>query len=259
MLPYQILKSLCDGRLFLEGLPEATVFDRSGLRVPENPKPLNEGQKLGHLYEDALGELLEASERYDLLERGLQIQRGRHETVGELDFLFRDSVSAKLIHLELAVKFYLALESPTGLLMPGPNARDNYYHKLERLRTHQLTLTRRFPELLPEPYQRAPIDVQHLVMGCVFDHVQAERLAQPEYLSPSVRRGLWVRQSEFQTHFPDCTTPLVIPKPLWPVEEVSASQLSPFNLDAPLSRCTLLKVSTEEKPVFITPDAYPKQ
>jgi len=259
MFTRQILNALSTGNLFLQDLPEAPCFDQSTLHVPDVHKPLNLEQKLGHLYEDGLSQLLEKSVQYELLERGLQLQRGRHETVGELDFLFRDTLSERLIHLELAVKFYLAIESPDGLLLPGPNSRDNFYNKLQRLRTHQLTLTTRFQDLLPARYQSERIHPEHLVIGCLFDHISAQAQATPEYIHSHVRRAHWLRQSEFPIHFPDCTSPLVIPKPLWPVENPLESQLEPFDLEAPISRCTMLKIPNQHKPIFITPDTYPVQ
>ena len=261
MYTRQILNALCSGPSFLVDVPEADVFDRSGLEVPDSGSPLDLDQKLGYIYEDGLRKLLDATERYEVLEHGLQIQRDRHQTIGELDFLFRDTSSPDLIHLELAVKFYLAIDSAEGLLLPGPNSRDNYYNKLERLRSHQLTLAKRFPELLPPQYQKEVIHTQHLVIGCLFDHIDTHSLAEPPYIHPNARRGIWLCQSEFQAYFPHCTTPLVIPKPLWAVDVsvIADSQLTPFDLEAPLTRCTMLKVANEDKAVFITPDNYPEQ
>jgi len=261
MVTRQILTALCKGSLFLEDLPEGRVFDREGLIVESETPELRLNQKLGHLYEDGLELLLEASERYEVLEKGLQLQRGRHETLGELDYLCRDTQSGDLVHLELAVKFYMAIKSSDELLLPGPNARDNYYNKLERMRNHQLTLTTRFREFLPTKYQVEEVQVRQLVIGCLFDHVKAEELACPPFVHADVRRGLWLRQKEYEGFFPDSSTPLVIPKPLWPVgiESINEGQLESLDLSEPLDRCTLVKVSETNMPVFITPDCYPEQ
>jgi len=257
----QILSALCHSPLFLDNLPEGSTFDRTYLNVPENPQPLNPQQKLGHLYEDGLLNLIEASTRYDVLEKGLQLQRDRTQTIGELDFLLRDKTSGQLIHLELAVKFYLAIETSGELLLPGPNSRDNYYNKLDRLRTHQLTLGNRFRQLLPSTYQTEPLISNQLTIGCLFDHISAPHKATPRFLHPLARRGLWLRQEEFISHFPKNPRPLMIPKPLWPVEEnsIGEHQCEPLDLTSPLTRCTLVKLPSLTKPVFITPDEYPQQ
>lgn len=256
-----ILSALCESPSFLEDLPEADTFDRKDLVLPVKAHALNVAQKLGYLYEDALVKLLESSARYTVLEQGLQLQEGKHRTIGELDFLFRDEASGKLIHLELAVKFYLAIQTETELLLPGPDARDNYYNKLKRLRAHQLTLPHRFRALLPLPYQQESIQTQHLVIGCLFDHIREKSLARPEFINPQVRRGKWLRQAEYLEHFPSSATPLIIPKPLWPValERLESVDLEPLDLTLPLDRCTMVKVEGYNAPLFIAPDCYPEQ
>lgn len=238
--------------------PEAESFDRSDLILSTNNGPLSLDQKLGHLYEDALQLILLASARYELLEKNLQLQDGIHKTLGELDFLLRDRQTDELIHLELAVKFYLAVETSDGLQLPGPDARDNYFKKIERLRTHQLVLTEKFRQHLPEKYRKETITSQHLILGCLFAHISVENPAQPKFLNPSARRGRWLRQSELPAHFPDRRIE-VIPKPLWPVaiDHLASQHLRPFQNESPLERCVMVKIEDHPKPVFVTPDAYP--
>jgi len=97
--------SLLEGPLLVGDLPEARVFSRKNW-LPRVPKTaLNLEQKLGHLYEDALALVLGE----DLLEQNLQLRKDIHTTVGELDFLLCSKNDGPLIHLELATKFYLAV------------------------------------------------------------------------------------------------------------------------------------------------------
>lgn len=124
--------------LLVGDLPEAKCFCRSILRRPEVLPDLNLRQKLGHLFEDALASLLVASHKVDLLHQNLQLRDENRTTVGEMDFLIRHRSNSALVHLELATKFYLAVETPSGITLPGPDARDNYFRKLARLRDHQL-------------------------------------------------------------------------------------------------------------------------
>ncbi len=254
-----IYGALCKASLFLAEVPEAGVFERSALGLPTGERPLNFNQKLGHLYEQALAHLIDASARYDLLEQGLQLQRDKAQTVGELDYLIRDLESGRLVQLELAVKFYLAVESDQGVLLPGPDARDNYGNKLCRLRTHQLTLAQRYRRLLPAAYQTEEIDSQHLVIGCLFDHYHASRPAQADHLSPTVRRGRWIHQSDFCEVVASDDEPYAIPKPYWPVPDVPRDLCIPLDLSVPLSRCVMVQLQSEHDPLFIAPDGYPIQ
>ena len=252
-----ILQAICDCPILVGDCPEAESFDRADLILPANSAKLSLDQKLGHIYEDALELVLKASDRYELLEKSLQLQDGIHKTLGELDFLFRDHESGTLIHLELAVKFYLAVETSDDLLLPGPDARDNYFKKLDRLRTHQLTLAQRYREHLPSAYREEEITSQHLILGCLFDHVSATSPALPDFLNLNARRGRWLRQSEFSKHFPEKPRSEIIPKHLWPVATEQLSDLENFDHSTALERCVLLKIEGEAMPVFLAPDHYP--
>ncbi|QQL46123.1 DUF1853 family protein [Sulfuriroseicoccus oceanibius] len=254
-----ILHALCNSPLLIKHLPEASSFDREPLSPAEVSSPLNLDQKLGHLYEDALALLIQSSHRYELLERNLQLQSSIHKTQGEIDFLLRDHASGRLIHLELAVKFYLAVQSPDGLLLPGPDARDNFFKKLHRLRSHQLILTKKYRDHLPAKYRNESIAPQHLILGAVFDHITSGHPAEAEFLSHGARRGHWLRQCELITHFPNRHIQ-TIPKHLWPVEtsQLPSHLLHPFSNDSPLDRCLLLKIQDHPHPIFLTPDNYPQ-
>jgi len=248
--------SLLEGPLLVGDLPEARVFSRKNW-LPCVPKTaLNLEQKLGHLYEDALALVLGE----DLLEQNFQLRKDIHTTVGELDFLLCSKNDGPLIHLELATKFYLAVNTPNGLVFPGPDARDNYQRKLQRLREHQLTLTQQHRDCLPECYRKKEIEVRQLIYGCLFDHIETEKIAHPDWISPNCRRGRWLHLSECHHHFRPETEFRLIPKPLWPVplrfldRHLLARWKPPENLD----RCVMVAVEEELQPYFIAPSTYPK-
>ncbi|MEJ6580515.1 MAG: DUF1853 family protein [Akkermansiaceae bacterium] len=254
-----LLHSLINAPLLVGNLPEASTFPRHHLTLPDTTPDLNLHQKLGHLYEDALGLLLTNSPRYDLLAQNLQIQTDIHTTVGELDFLLRDLTSGQLIHLELATKFYLAVETDTGLTLPGPDARDNYFRKLTRLRTHQLQLPRLSQSHLPPEFRHQAIVTQQLIYGCLFDHIESTAPATPESLNPNCRRGKWLTIDHLLRHFPPDTTFQIIPKPLWPVpfELLQNIPLEPWSATPSIDRCLMLKADDHHSPYFITPPNYP--
>jgi hypothetical protein len=254
-----LLQSLVQGPLLIGDLPEAARFPHHELALPTRNTPLKLQQKLGHLYEDALAILLEASPGFDLLARNLQIQSNAQTTVGELDFLVRDLGNNQLIHLELATKFYLAVETPAGLTLPGPDVRDNYFRKLQRLRCHQLPLAQNHRNALPEVYRHQPIVARHLIYGCLFDPIGSPKLASPDFIHPHCRRGRWLTTDECADHFTPANDLQIIPKALWPVplpliEDIPLESWSPHT---PIERCLMLRANDDPTPYFVTPSNYP--
>jgi len=261
-----LFQSLIEQPPLLADLPEATTFPCKSLVFPEATCALNLQQKLGHLYEDALAVLLESTPRYDILAQGLPIRQDAGHTLGELDYLLRDLVSDRTIHLELAVKFYLAVETESGLRLPGPDARDHYFRKLEKMRSHQLVLldkVDKFRDLLPEPFREQEIDVQQLVHGCIFNHVQATAPVQAEFLNPNGRRGKWLHVGECAEYFGENKLLKIIPKPLWPapMKIIAGLELEKWKPDEKMDRCVMVLQGAEEGaehcPYFIAPNGYP--
>lgn len=266
-----LYRSLIQSPLLLEDLPEGTAFPCHSLIPPEETATLNFQQKLGHLYEDALAVMLESTPRYNSLAQGLQIRQEAGHTLGELDFLVRDLVSGRLIHLELAVKFYLAVETETEVLLPGPDARDNYFRKLEKMRSHQLVLAKKFQDLLPDQFKGEEIIVQQLVHGCIFNHVNAHRPVETEFLNPMGRRGKWLHAEECAGYFGENTLLEIVPKPLWPVplEMMEGVQLEKWKPNEPhekVDRCMMVRAISRKEtrkkstdiPYFIAPNGYPR-
>lgn len=241
-------------------MPGAARLSRAGWVAPAAAVELNFDQKLGHLYEDALAALLLASPGIDLVEQNLQVQESIHSTVGELDFLIRDA-DGMLTHLELATKFYLAVKTDHGITFPGPDARDNYKRKIHRLLSHQLKLTQRHNDHLPERYRDANIVVKQLIYGCLFDHISAGALSFPELINPECRRGKWLHRSELAGYFSGGSQFYLVPKHLWPVpvKFLDEIPLEPWRPDMFADRCVMLRVQGHAFPYFVAPDEYPKQ
>ena len=206
-----IFQSLLASPLLVGDLLGAARFGRHGLVAPAVSVELNFDQKLGHLYEDALAAVFASSPSIELLEQNLQIQESIHSTVGELDFLIRDA-NGTLTHLELATKFYLAVKTDSGIVFPGPDSRDNYDRKIQRLLSHQLTLTERHKANLPPAYRDEEIIVKQLIYGCLFDHISEVDLSCPEFSNPECRRGKWLHRSELADHFSNDSQFFLIPK-----------------------------------------------
>lgn len=281
-IEHALFRSLVEGPLLVGDLPEAATFPYRALSIPAtiaSDNGLNLQQKLGHLYESALAVVLEASPRFDVLAGNLQIQKDAHTTVGELDFLLRDlSNDGQLIHLELATKFYLAVPAGegegNGLALPGPDARDNYFRKIERLREHQLVLAHKHRADLPAEYRDQNIVARQLIYGCLFDPIPVDDHVRPrvppvpldgppmaslEFLNPHCRRGRWLTIDQCSEHFPSGTEFHIIPKTLWPVplKFLEGFPLERWTPHTPVDRCVMLRVDDDAVPYFVAPSGYP--
>ena len=256
-----LLKSILDGPLLIGDLPESKSFCRSKLELATNVLDLNLNQKLGHLFEDALASLILASDRLELLEQNLQLRDEHLKTVGEVDFLLKENATPTLIHLELATKFYLAVATGDGIALPGPDARDNYYRKLARMRDHQLGLSVKFRSCLPLKYKDAAIESQQLVFGCLFDHIDASESFTPEFVLDKCRRGKWLHQQDCDRFFPVGSKFEIIPKSLWPVpfDFLNGIVLEPWTPQQQVDRCLMVRVNGGSTPIFVAPKNYPNQ
>lgn len=259
-----LMQSLRTAPLLGGDLPQAPCFDR--VLFGELPKDitLNFEQKLGRIYEEALGTLIEASPALRLLAANVQIFNAEGQTIGELDYLLRDQ-SGQALHLELAVKFYLAIEERDGSWRyPGPNATDNWQRKLERLKTHQLALsqTPEAKELLKSEFDIDEIKARQLIYGCLFFHVHGTRAPLPEGVAKNCRTGRWLRVSEWDSTFDNDMQPLIIPKTLWPVPP--SPELLPLYknagrdelINAARENCTMFTFENSPDVWFLAPDDW---
>lgn len=124
----------------ITGLP---AFNLSNLKLKKAINfELPTNIRLGHLAEKIVSELIKASSNYMVLYENLQIVKDKN-TIGEIDFIIKDSDLNQLIHMELAYKFYLY--DPSLSLDPinnwiGPNRNDSLSQKLEKLKRKQFPL-----------------------------------------------------------------------------------------------------------------------
>lgn len=119
---------------------------------------------LGKYAESLVTFYLENNSKYELLENNLQLIRN-NQTLGEIDFLFYQA--SQLIHLELAIKFYLRLEGSTDRYL-GPKAKDELANKLHKLTHHQSQLAIANADLLPAYLDAQEIKPKVLIKGVLF-------------------------------------------------------------------------------------------
>ena len=104
-------------------------------------QPIPTKIRLGHQMEHVLKQLLAHSRQFDLLIHNLTV-KNKKTTLGEVDFILRNRETDRLIHVELTYKFYIIhpeISAPVHRLM-GPNKRDMFFTKMEKIRTEQFPL-----------------------------------------------------------------------------------------------------------------------
>ncbi|CAA6689638.1 MULTISPECIES: DUF1853 family protein [unclassified Lentimonas] len=260
-----LLNSLRAAPLLVGDLAEAAILDRLLLgEVVSEGIELNFQQKLGHLYEDALECLLDASEQLDRIASHVQVVDDAGVTLGELDFVLYDRQQQMHVHLELAVKFYLATHTPEGWMYPGPDPRDNWQRKLDRMRTHQLLLSQQ-PEarrLLKDRFNVDTVVVCQLIYGRLFSPLSGDDCPLPEAIAPSAQRGQWLYVRAWESWFSGVDEVCLVPKALWPVvftaelkaelQRIEASEL----LSLATERCTMFVLPDSDEPFFLVPDDW---
>ncbi|WP_028669818.1 DUF1853 family protein [Saccharospirillum impatiens] len=116
--------------------------------------------KLGHYFEALVQTLFAVSPDYGILASNC-IVRSPTRTLGELDLLVEDRRQGAIVHLELALKFYLLIPAAQGIdpqcRWIGSGLKDFMTLKSNRLLSHQLSLPERarqenvWPKHLPRP------------------------------------------------------------------------------------------------------------
>ena len=116
---------------------EFPVIDLSAFQ----PKAIPNKIRLGHQMEYVFKQLVEHSLTYEILLHNLPIRQGK-QTLGEIDFIIKNVITKKLIHVELTYKFYIInpeISEPIHRLM-GPNKRDMFFTKIEKIKNEQFQL-----------------------------------------------------------------------------------------------------------------------
>ncbi len=163
-----MIKAQCIGFLNTPPIWQKKQFDIQQFEFPSlawdsfPPQAIPKNIRLGHQMEQVFQQLIKHSDSYQILLYNLPIRAGER-TLGEIDFILRDQVSGRLIHVELTYKFYLLDPeiSEPHLQLVGPNKRDLFFTKMEKIKDKQ------FP-LLHSPAGAKALQAQHI------DHLKIE-------------------------------------------------------------------------------------
>lgn len=144
---------------------------------------------------------------FRLIKRSLQI-KGQLNTLGECDFILEDRAK-NVIHLELAVKFYLQHmpQVPRWDNWIGPNTTDRLDLKMQRMFSHQLSLLSKeenYPFVTTEIKKLGiskTIESQHLIKGRLFFHFGTiKNNTLPESANEHLHRGYWLHNNDFKKY-----------------------------------------------------------
>lgn len=175
----------------------------------------SQNHRVGRYFERLISYYLTGICRFTMIAEQKQIIING-KTVGEIDFLFRDSCGQTL-HLETAVKFYLHLPDAThqGSRLVGPNPNDFFERKVDRMLTRQLSISEEHFDQIHE--LRSKIDYRLLWMaGRIYDHYADRTIAESHSLSPDHLRGIWFHAREWTpSAFPTHSRIELLRKPHW--------------------------------------------
>lgn len=154
-----------------------------------------EGWRVGLYFEALVAAIIRAHPSWTLLGKDVQI-RGEGRTLGAFDFVVRTG-SGLCEHWEVAVKFYLRFgDSKEWKYWLGPNQRDRLDKKVNRMRHHQLPLSRRPEAVVPLEQIGASSVERHvaLLKGVLFVEWGSMPVAPPN--GTRVPTGRWVAESQ---------------------------------------------------------------
>lgn len=162
-------------------------------------------RRLGERFEAHFFSLLETHPEVSEIRTNIPI--GTHgkvngKTAGEVDCIVRlNSRPKDLLHLEIAVKFYLCVKpggSENTMNFMGPALKDSLYRKIHRLETHQLSV------LKGTEFEHARSEAW--MTGILFYPVTPNReidenAKTPKSLNPNHSRGVWVHEGDLDHFF----------------------------------------------------------
>lgn len=142
------------------------------------------------------------SERFQLIDKSIQINING-DTKGEFDFILRDKLKKRFLHLEAAGKFYLSSANSAGWeTFIGPNPHDNLKNKMNKLFNEQVYLSKTISgknKLIELGINE--LDSALLLKGYFFYHLNnflANDFAIPEFSNPNHNKGWWIRFGELE-------------------------------------------------------------
>lgn len=167
------------------------------------PKPIElpTNLRLGHQMEYVFKHLISTSSTHEVILSNLLIEEGKTR-IGELDFILNEVKTNKYVHVELAYKFYIInpeISEPIYRLM-GPNRRDMFYTKLDKLKEKQLPLL--YHDSLLRYWQTYQLNLDEIIQQCCFKAQLFEPFGEKASIRPlnaDCIKGKWIRFDDFNS------------------------------------------------------------
>lgn len=176
---------------------------------------------LGKRMEEFFGSYVHLFTSEEVVAQNEQIISNK-QTLGELDFLLKNTASGEVSHVELIYKFYL-FDPGTGTSerehLIGPNRRDSFIKKVDRLKQKQFPLL--FLPATQNLLNRLQISPESVIQkmcfkAAVFLPKQMKKTTFSDINSEAVA-GYWIRASEFNVEAYGANTFYTPKKKYWPV------------------------------------------
>ncbi len=244
--------------------------------LDKHPEPLlalvqqQPSRRLGTYFETLLTAWLTISPNFELLFRNHPVREQSRtnrtnqttRTWGEMDFIIRERRTGAIIHLEVALKFYLGHTDLQAMQnWHGPGLKDRLDLKFQHLRQHQTQLARKHPSLLPVQIDRKAC----LLKGRLFypDNTahQAAPINPARFAASDHLYGTWQFAADLAADSDSSATYLALNKQDWLAEiaqkQVDASLLVSLPRQLLEPRCYAHWQDGREQPrLFVLPDQF---
>lgn len=216
--------------------------------------------RLGLVYESLWHFFLREDPQITLTANNIPVRKPDGKTLGEFDIIYFCHQRREHIHLELALKFFLALPQPQSQhslsCWLGPNSADRLDVKLQRISEHQIPLssTPHGKQVLTK-LGVDQVSPQLQVGGMLFygEHTPPAS----EWLNETHPRGRWLTVSDFceRENWADWRH---IQKPNWLGADFDSSEQIDDALLAAAQTRPLLCINTHQQRCFIVPNQWPE-
>lgn len=227
-------------------------------------------KRLGTYFEQLIHYYLERCEQVQDVTRGVAL-RDNKQTLGELDFVYQLRQHNSYTHLEVAIKFYLAMGDPLNAdNWLGLNPTDTLGNKVNRLLTHQLPVAS--TQTAAAVLQRLAIYIEHseaLIKGRLFypwADFEQFNFNYPEGIAAEHLKGWWSRLSELHQVQDEQNQLYPLAKNYWmaKLSEHDLNRIQPlaqdrFELIYPLMVARVNRQGRELDRGVIIPDHWPRK
>lgn len=196
-------------------------------QLNENPKPLQDfvsqsnRKKLGFYFENLLHFYFIHSTRFELIHANQQV-KNEHKTIGEFDFLVLDYVTNELLHLEVALKFYMNYTlNVANEFWVGPTGNDTLAIKLNHLYSKQLLIFQAKESLEYIQEFKQPVKSRALLKGYFLVHPNLNAHLFPANSNRFFGKLNWLYLHEIDEFLPKEFTYHILVKLEWMLEDSS--------------------------------------